>query len=543
MSRGIAEGIAREVEGGVETREQVKRFGPSGAFGVFALCAVMVVFAPIVMGGNRPLPLLALEVTSVLMLGLALLSGRLEKSVPRAFQAGFVLLALTPFLQLIPVPFDWWIALPGRAGYGTALDEVGAGAVAAEGWRAISVVPVLTEYSAWAILPPLAMLAGVLALPAEQVRRLVWVFIAMTVGQAILGLMQYGDGPGSWLRFGPSVGDSSAIGTFPNRNLFAGLLVMGLPVLLALLAACVFGVDRKVSRRHGGGWLSRLKGWGSDESGSNRSVIHAAMALVVLLGIVFSKSRSGIGLSMLVILLSVFVLGHNLGGRFSAKMLTIVTAGGLALATVIGLAPVLARFGADPLRDVRWEIFEVSWRAVMDFFPLGSGAGTYPQVIAAKQGAFLGGESYINHAHNDYLEWWVEGGLLAMALTVLFAVLYAMRWRVLWAERNWQTMHMMQVGAGLGVLMVMLHGLTDFTLRIPANQIYFALLAGVFMHPDSGGARSRRSSSTDVRRRSRAAEGAPVSSSRHGGRGYEQGEQGREVKAPIGRPGENPFAG
>lgn len=517
---------------------------PFGLLGLFVLCAVMVVFAPIIMGGNRPLPLLALEVASVLVLGLVLQSGRLKTGVPRAFQAGLVLLALTPFLQLIPVPFDWWIALPGRAEYGVALAEVGAGAVVAEGWRAISIVPVHTEYSAWAIMPPLAMLAGVLALPAEQVRRLVWVFIAMIVSQAILGLMQYGDGPGSWLRFGPSARDSSAIGTFPNRNLFAGLLVMGLPVLLALLAGCVFGVDRKVSRQRSAGWLLRLKGWGSDELGSNRSLIHAAIALVVLLGIVFSKSRSGIGLSMLVILLSVFVLGHNLGGSFSAKMLSIVAVVGLALATVIGLAPVLTRFGADPLQDLRWEIFEISWEAVMDFFPLGSGAGTYPQVIAAKtpQGGFLRAETYINHAHNDYLEWWVEGGLLAMVLTGLFAALYLLRWRVLWAERNWRTMHMMQVGAGLGLLMVILHALTDSSMRIPANQIYCALLAGVFMHPEGGGASSRRSTPTGGRRRFASGEDAAVRNGRQGGRGHEQSHQGDEVKVPIGKPGENPFA-
>lgn len=533
MSRVAEEGLVRNIEERLESRRR------GTLFGLFGLCVAMVLFAPVIMGGNRPLPLLALEIMAVMILGLALQSGALEKGVPRALQAGLVLLAATPFLQLIPVPFDWWVSLPGRTGYGVGLSEMGAGAGVADGWRAISVVPLHTEYSAWALLPPLAMLIGVMALPAEQVRRLVWVLIATIVGQAILGLMQYGDGPGSWLRFGPSVRDSSAIGTFPNRNLFAGLLVMGLPVLLALLASSVFGVERKASHHRSRGWLSRLKVWGSDEEGSNRSLMHAAMVFVVLLGIVFSKSRSGIGLSMLAILLSVFVLGHNLGGRFSARMLTIVMAGGLAMATVIGLAPVLTRFGADPLRDVRWEIFEVSWQAMKEFFPLGSGAGTYPQVIAAKQGAFLGGETYINHAHNDYLEWWVEGGLPAMVLTGLFAVLYLLRWRVLWAERNWRTMHMMQVGAGLGLLMVMLHGLTDFSLRIPANQIFFALLAGVFMHSGGGADVSRRSSSTGGRRRSVPRDSATVSSGRH----HDHGQEGTAVKAPIARPGDNPFAG
>jgi hypothetical protein len=42
---------------------------------------------------------------------------------------------------------------------------------------------------------------------------------------------------------------------------------------------------------------------------------------------------------------------------------------------------------------------------------------------------------------------------------------------------------MMQVGAGLGILLILLFGLTDYNLRIPANAMYFAFLAAVFFHP------------------------------------------------------------
>ena len=40
----------------------------------------------------------------------------------------------------------------------------------------------------------------------------------------------------------------------------------------------------------------------------------------------------------------------------------------------------------------------------------------------------------------------------------------------------------MQVGAGISLLLMALHSLTDFNLHIPANAIYFALLAAVFFH-------------------------------------------------------------
>jgi O-antigen ligase len=127
---------------------------------------------------------------------------------------------------------------------------------------------------------------------------------------------------------------------------------------------------------------------------------------------------------------------------------------------------------------------------VAEFFPLGSGMGSYPDVMRAFYPSGIGRQ--INHAHNDYIEWLFEGGLLAALLVVLFLVLYLVRWRALWAERNWHSLHMMQVGAGVGLLLILLHGLTDYNLRIPANLIYAAFLAGVFFRTDDSGAHHHR---------------------------------------------------
>jgi hypothetical protein len=40
----------------------------------------------------------------------------------------------------------------------------------------------------------------------------------------------------------------------------------------------------------------------------------------------------------------------------------------------------------------------------------------------------------------------------------------------------------MRISAGIGLLMMGLHGLVDFNLHIPANAVFFAFLAGVFFH-------------------------------------------------------------
>jgi O-antigen ligase len=213
----------------------------------------------------------------------------------------------------------------------------------------------------------------------------------------------------------------------------------------------------------------------------NRSLLYGAITLAILLGAVFSRSRTGIGLLILGLLLTSLVLMRNFGKGFGSHITGVVASMGVIAASAIGLTPVLSRFGQDPLHDERWKFFIASLDGIGRFFPVGSGMGTYPEVMRAFYPAGMSG--FINHAHNDYIEWLFEGGLIAAALILLFLVLYALRWRAVWAQQNWHTLHMMQVGAGVGLLLIILHGLTDYNLRIPANIIYAALLAGVFFHP------------------------------------------------------------
>lgn len=78
-------------------------------------------------------------------------------------------------------------------------------------------------------------------------------------------------------------------------------------------------------------------------------------------------------------------------------------------------------------------------------FPLGSGPGTYPDVFHAFHPPELG-DSFVNHVHNDYLEWLFEG-------------------------------------------------FVDYNLHIPANMLYFAFLAGIFfIDPDQYPVKSTRRS-------------------------------------------------
>jgi O-antigen ligase len=217
---------------------------------------------------------------------------------------------------------------------------------------------------------------------------------------------------------------------------------------------------------------------------------------VILLGIVFTRSRAGILLAMICLLLSFFVFAPRIGAKKAYGTVGILAFAGAILALEIGLAPVMDRFAfKDPLEDGRWAIFAGSLQAAGEFFPLGSGGGSFVEVFQRFQPAdFFGG--LVHRAHNDYLEWLVVGGLPAAILIAAALFLYAWQWMRVWQGQYASTFSFIQMGAGLGLFLLLLHTGVDFNLHIPANAIFFAFLAGIFFRPPE---RRKRSNQHQVR--------------------------------------------
>lgn len=464
----------------VVAADESGRAGIDGAVLFYGLVALLL-FAPLFRAGNRPLPLLVME-----LLALGLLVWRFWQPPPdgvpltRAMWCFLALLALGPLAYMLPLPMTLWTSLPGRAFYGDAMTQ--AGAIESDAaWRAIALIPTATEAAWLALLPPLAVFLAAVNLSSARLLTLTQVFLGIAVSQALLGLIQYGDGPNSLFRFGNTLMGDSASGTYVNRNHLAGLLEMALPVGLALLAATV-GHSRpphasKGRRRTFRQWLARFS-----VARLNQAALYGAVTLAILLGLIFTRSRAGVSMAMLGILLSTLMFSTRLGGRNVYGLMGTFTAVGVGLASLIGLAPVWTRFTLqDPLEDGRWKIFDATVQAIGEFFPLGSGVGVFEDVLRRFHPASVPGVT-LNHAHNDYLEWLLELGLLAAVLLLLGLVLYSRQWGRVWRRGEWTPFRFAQAGAGIALLLLMVHSLVDFNLRIPANAVFAALLAGVFFH-------------------------------------------------------------
>ncbi len=441
--------------------------------GIFWLLMLILAFSPLFRAGNLPIPLLLLELGSLSIIVMLLMRPSELSTLKTAHLLLIGGIFMLPLLALFSLPVSFLQVLPGRDVF-FSIDQI-LGRPDETYWSSISLVPHKTEMALWALLPPLAVFAATVNQPNENVLKLVYLMFGMAVFQALLSLMQYGGGLGIDLTISNEWGLKAVAGTYLNRDHLAGFMEMVFPVLLALLAATVgkhrFDAHRGSRWRKRLDFLTTLKG--------HQTIIYAVIGVLVILCLIFTRSRAGIALTMLGLLLTLAVFARRLGGSNVYGTYGSVLAVILVLAIEIGLAPVLDRFSLDPMEDLRWDIYGTSIQGIVEHFPAGTGPGTYPDIYPQYQAADM--DHFINRAHNDYLEWIFDGGALAVILILAGLIMYALGWRQLWIRGRWHTFRYVQAGAGIGAFLIILHSLLDYNLHKPANAIYFAFLLAVFV--------------------------------------------------------------
>ena len=446
----------------------------------FYCLAAFLLLAPLYKAGNRPVALLLLELAAIAFILVVLVQCRGLPDLPRLLAIAIGLLLIYPLVQLIPLPGWLWRELPGHAPYAAVIDRF----AATEGigpWRAISVVPSATEYGWLALLPPLACLLGVLRLTKDDVGRLLLVMAICAGAEGLLGLLQVGPGGGGMLYLGnEEPGQNVAIGTFVNRNHLAAMLAMALPVIVGLL---VFSMrPGRHRRKHPARPVA-------SEAVAQRVLLFAS-AVLIMLCLLYTRSRAGIASGLVGLASAAIVLVRARAasvGTSRTKVASYIVAClvvvSVIIAFAIGVAPILSGLDVDRLQssaDFRWAIYVGALRAAIEFLPFGSGLSTFADVFPRFQVVDPGG--LIDYAHNDYVQAFMELGLTAPVIVLLLLVAYVVRMFELLLAEGGRSFTLLQLGAGLGMLPMMLHSLFDFALHMPANAMWFATLAGVLFH-------------------------------------------------------------
>jgi O-antigen ligase len=372
-----------------------------------------------------------------------------------------VLLPLSlPLLQLLPMP-GWLLAAgPARRELASQL-----GFLHLSLPHTISLDATATEASLWQLLPALALF---LVVPTRSRRTQLWILAALfaiAIATVLLGMAQEGAGTGE-VRLYDLTNRDQAVGLFANRNHFAGMLAMLLPVAIGWVAWAV--AERLEGRR-----MSPL-------------AIVAGVAVIVMLviGIALSRSRAGLLLALVGVLATAPLL-LSLNKQKGARRFLLIVGGLCALFTLqfslLGAIPRLVQSG---LEDGRVSYARTTAKAAVAYMPWGSGLGTFRHAYQPFEARENPTRYIVNHAHNDYLELALEGGLAALLLLAFGAAAWISRGLNLLrakpdATRGSGLSSLLRRCAWLGASMGLLHSAMDFPLRTTAAMCVFAVLAAI----------------------------------------------------------------
>lgn len=431
-----------------------------GQWDIVAIAAVLLLALSIVLGGASRDHVLRLALVELAALPLLVVgAGRLMRSGlwrEHRFALGLLAaLAAIPLVQLIPLPPAVWTGLAGREELVLALELAGV----QPGWAPLSVTPDLTWASALALIPPAAVFLTVLSAPHALTTRLVGVYLIAAVAGVLLGAAQLASG-GERLYPWETTSAGSVTGFFANRNHLATLLLACMPF------AAVFGaatLRHRADQRRLALWFGAL-----------------FMGLVVI-GLAAIRSRAGVimlGPVGVVSLLAAWIAAGR--GRPGPGLIALAgaMAAAVAVVAVIALPPILARFDVQSAPEGRFEGWPIVASAADAWLPLGSGLGSFDTVFRSVEPLEQLDPTYFNHAHNEYLETWLEAGWPGVILIIAFLVWYGRRLWSAWRagasrERD------LQRAASIALLVMLAHSAADYPLRTATLAVLFALCAAI----------------------------------------------------------------
>lgn len=382
---------------------------------------------------------------------------------------------LLPMLQITPLPQSWWAALPGRGLVRAAFDYI---ALPLPDWMALSIAPHATWQSLLALIPPLAVFFTVIQLSSAHRRRLSVIVLAIAVTSVFVGLAQLAQGPGSRLRFYAITNETEAVGFFANRNHFAALLYC------AILVAAAWALELTRS-------FEMLRPERRFEAANILPLLAVFTVLVALLAAQSTtRSRAGLGLTIIAVI-GGFALAfperrRTKSSGMSGRILVGTIGIAVFMAIQLSLYRILERFATDPMADPRVVMARNTIAAAKSFMPFGSGVGTFVPVYAAfeKPQDVLSGV-YVNRAHNDFLEVWLETGVFGPAIFVLFLLWFLARSFRVWRPTNpgRSIDHSLTRAATLIILLLIAHSTTDYPLRTGGLMAVFAFAAAMLIAP------------------------------------------------------------
>ena len=201
------------------------------------------------------------------------------------------------------------------------------------------------------------------------------------------------------------------------------------------------------------------------------------LAVLLLVALPFTGSRAMVLITTAALMVLPLANGW-LSGRWRREAHKL-RALALGLAAVAGLVLVaLSTLGwmrVDRLEEGRSAMTAQTATLATEAMPLGSGAGSFVPWFEANLPDAMLIHAWYNHAHNEYVQWWLEGGVAGLAWIAL--LLFGFAWSRPRRGRDGRRPDGAWVGSWLGAGCLLAHSVVDYPLRTPALATAGAWLA------------------------------------------------------------------
>ena len=326
----------------------------------------------------------------------------------------------------------------------------------------------------------------VLAHSRDRLQTLALVLVGSGVFQATLGSFLHLAGARYELFNTLLDHSTSAMGTFANRDHFAGYMEMTLAV----------GIGMMIATLRGGGprtWRQALRDWTSWLLSPR--VLLRLMLVVMVIALVMTRSRMGNSaffVSMLVAGAIGLALSRHATRSTVILLVSLVVIDIFVVGAWFGVEKVIHRLEqtsltrSDKARDQasgkgqeqsveeRAEPGLMALKALKEFPFVGSGGGTFYVVFPKYREQEIDG--WYDHGHNDYVQFATETGVLGVGLVgllVLATFLVALKTQY---QRRDPLARGVAFGVTMGIIALMIHSWVDFNLQRPANALSFVVL-------------------------------------------------------------------
>jgi O-antigen ligase len=375
------------------------------------------------------------------------------RQAPRSVVILVVVTLFLPLAQSIPLPPWIWQSLPGRDLAKEGLSLVGHDGI----WFPLSLEIHRTLIAFLSLIPPLTVLVLSWDLPPAQKRKLLLCVVLAGAVVVVLGTQQLLTGNRNLVFYTEALGTGDLHATFANRNSAGIFLDLALCALIAVYPS---------NKRN----LKLLLG-------------ACALGALFIIGLMLTRSRSSIALGLVPAALFAFrLLKLRVRDKFTARTVFAIIAG-LLLAASGGfilsqknqrIRHSIARF--ESFRDPRPLIWEDTLVAVKRYWPIGSGIGTFDEVIQVDESLENLQPARSARAHNDYLEAALESGVAGIVLVAA--------WAGLLVARGARAVRSDRLGAGAIAVFALLalQSLSDYPLRSQTLLCLAGLMLALMIH-------------------------------------------------------------